>query len=130
MLRCNSGDPSNTGGIPLLFRDGRTMGKDKIVEFQVNGANSSLRLWEVTNPLSPVQQSFQFANGQLTFRIKSDSLRSFILFDPQSKYPEVTKTEVIKILIYNMLTLLNFDFYPSGFPGSGRTLGPVPPIYG
>jgi len=83
-------------GIPLLFRDGRTIGKDKIVEFQVNGANSSLRLWEVTNPLSPVQQSFQFADGQLTFRIKSDSLRSFILFDPQSKYPEVTKTEEIK----------------------------------
>ncbi len=83
-------------GVPLLFRDSRTIGKDKIIEFQVNGANSLLQLWEVTNPLSPVQQGFQFANGQLTFQIQSDSLRSFILFDPQSKYPEATKLEEIK----------------------------------
>lgn len=83
-------------GIPLLFRDGRTIGENKIVEFQVNGANSLLQLWEVTNPLSPVQQSFQFTSGQLTFRIQSDSLRSFILFEPQNKYPEVIKTEEVK----------------------------------
>ena len=83
-------------GVPLLFRDARTFGKDKIVEFQVKGANSALQLWEVTNPLSPMQQSFQFANGQFTFRIKSDSLRSFILFDPLNKYPEVTRTEEMK----------------------------------
>jgi hypothetical protein len=83
-------------GLPLLFRDSRTIGKDRIVEFQIKGANSLLQLWEVTNPLYPVQHSFQFANGLLTFRINSDSLRSFILFDPQNKYPEVTKTEAIK----------------------------------
>ena len=83
-------------GIPLLFRDCRTIGKDKVVEFQIKGASSMLQLWEVTNPLSPVQHSFQFANGLLTFRINSDSLRSFILFDPQNKYPEVTKTEEIR----------------------------------
>ncbi|MCX6219429.1 MAG: type IX secretion system sortase PorU [Bacteroidia bacterium] len=83
-------------GVPLLFRDGRAYGKDKIVEFQVNGANSLLQLWEVTNPLSPRQQSFQFTSGQLTFRIQNDSLRSFILFDPQNKYPEVIKTEEVK----------------------------------
>ncbi len=83
-------------GIPLLFRDSRTIGKDKIVEFKVHGANGLLQLWEVTNPLSPVQHNFQFTNGQLTFRIKSDSSRSFILFDPQNKYPGVTKIEEIK----------------------------------
>ena len=77
-------------GTPLLFRDGGTAGKNKLVEFQVDGANSSLVLWEVTNPLLPVQQTFQINNGLLTFRFLSDSLRNFLLFDPQNQYPAVT----------------------------------------
>ena len=83
-------------GTPLLFRDGGTAGKSKLVEFQVGGANSSLILWEVTNPLLPVQQTFQINNGLLTFRFRSDSLRNFLLFDPQNQYPPVTVKEEIQ----------------------------------
>ena len=83
-------------GSPLSFRDNRSRMNGKVVEFQVSGAIPGLQLWEVTNPLSPVQRSFQFSNGQLTFRATSDSLRNYLLFDPLSQYPGLKKVEEIQ----------------------------------
>ncbi|HWR99062.1 MAG TPA: type IX secretion system sortase PorU, partial [Prolixibacteraceae bacterium] len=83
-------------GIPLLIRDCRSIGSDKIVEYQVAGANAGLQLWEVTNPQLPVQSGYQVLNGLLTFRAGSDSLRSFLLFDPQNQYPGFSGSEEVK----------------------------------
>ncbi len=83
-------------GTPLLFRDGGTAWKNKLVEFQVGNPNVNLLLWEVTDPLKPVQRSFLINNGLLTFRFQSDSLRNFLLFDPQNPYPALTVREEIK----------------------------------
>jgi len=82
-------------GTPLIFRDGRTMGKNRVVAFQISGATSGLQLWDVTNSCQPVQIVYQFVNGMLSFRSQSDSLRSFVLFDPQGQYPGLTKKEDI-----------------------------------
>jgi len=83
-------------GAPLIFRDGRTVGSDKIVEYKVNGATAGLLVWEITNPLMPCRIVAQISNGQLTFKQKSDSLRSFILFDPQASYPVLTISGEVK----------------------------------
>ncbi len=83
-------------GIPLNFRDSRSVGKGKIVEFQIGSATSGLQLWEVTNSLSPAQIPFQLSNGQISFRAKSDSLRNYILFDPAGQYAGLTKTEDVQ----------------------------------
>jgi len=83
-------------GIPLLFRDGRTVGKNRLAEYQINGATAGLLLWDVTNPVSPSQTDFQLNSGLLTFRSGVDSLRNFVLFDPQGQYPGLTKTEEVK----------------------------------
>ena len=82
-------------GVPLLFRNSGIPKSDKIIEYQVNGAISGLQLWEVTNPLTPVQIAYQQNNGRLLFQTKSDSLRSFLLFDPLSQFPGMTKTEEV-----------------------------------
>jgi hypothetical protein len=83
-------------GIPLNFRDSRTVWKGKVAEFQISGASSGLQLWDITNPLSPSRLNYQLKNNQLTFRFKSDELRSFLLFDPQPLFPGVTKSEDVK----------------------------------
>lgn len=83
-------------GSPLIFRDSRTIGKGKIIEYQISGVTPGLQLWEVTNPLLPAQTYYQLTNGLLTFRAAGDSLRSFILFDPAGQYPGPTKTEEVK----------------------------------
>ena len=86
----------NYRGTPLIFRDGRTIGKDKIAEYMVKGATAGLLVWEITNPLLPSRVNYQLSNGQLSFRFKCDSLRTFLLFDPQAAYPGVTKSVEVK----------------------------------
>ena len=83
-------------GTPLLIRDGESAGKNKLVECRIGGATGGQLLWEVTNPASPVQKPYVMSNGQLTFRFRSDSLRQFLLFDPQNQYPGVTVTEEVR----------------------------------
>ena len=83
-------------GVPLVFRDGRTTGKGKTTEFQIAGASAGLQLWEVTNPSMPQQLNIQINKGSLVFRMTSDSLREFVLFDPQNTFPGVTKTEEVQ----------------------------------
>ncbi len=81
-------------GTPLLLRNSAIL-KDKIIEYQVNGAVAGLQLWEVTNPLSPIQTVYQLTGGRLSFQTKSDSLRSFLLFDPLGQFPGMSKTEEV-----------------------------------
>ena len=81
-------------GKPLVFRDSRNPGKN--VEYQINGALSGLQLWDITNPLQPVQMTCQIAGSTLFFRVSSDPHRQFILFDPAAQYPEFAVTEEVK----------------------------------
>lgn len=82
-------------GKPLEFRDSRIPGKDKIVEYQINGAVSGLQLWNIANALKPAQVTYQLVGGTLMFRSSADPLNRFILFDPTAQYPEPTvSTEV------------------------------------
>ncbi len=86
----------NYRGNPLLFRDSRSVGKTMTVEYQVAGVTSGLQLWEVTNPLSPRQIAYRTGANQLRFKVRNDTLRSFLLFDPTGQYPGCTKLEEAK----------------------------------
>ncbi len=83
-------------GTPLFISDSKSVKSGKIIEYQVVGGTPGLQLWEVTNPLLPVQTEYKVINGLLTFGIRSDSLRSFLLFDPQNQYPGLTRIEEVK----------------------------------
>lgn len=106
----------NYRGIPLIFRDGRQAGKNAIVEYRVTGATSGLVLWEVSNALLPRRINYQLINGQITFRQKSDSLRTFLLFDPQGSYPGVNKSGEVK----------NAEIFPNVVP---QYLLLTPPVF-
>lgn len=83
-------------GTSLLFKDSRSFHKSKFAEYQISGATPGLQLWEVTNPSQPVQTAFQLISGQLIFRSATDTLRSFLLFDPLGVYPGISKVEEVK----------------------------------
>jgi hypothetical protein len=83
-------------GTPLVFRESRNFGNDKITEYQINGVPAGLLLWDITNPLLPGQMNYQFNNGQIICRAKSDTLRNFLLFDPRGQYPGLTKIEEVR----------------------------------
>lgn len=89
-------------GTPLLFRDGRSLGKGKMAEYQIGGALPGLKIWDVTNPLSPVQINFSTLSGQITFRAGCDSLRNFLLFEPSATWPGVSKSaDVLNVDLLN-----------------------------
>lgn len=53
------------------------------VRYQVAQANEGLMVWDVTNPVSPVAQAFNFSGGTLSFGANTDGLiREFVAFDP------------------------------------------------
>jgi len=93
-------------GLQLIFRDGRSVGGNRSVEYRVSGASPGLQLWEISNPLSPCRINYQLSNDQLVFRQKSDILRCFLLFDPQGPYPGVTNAGVVPM----------FDLFPNEVP--------------
>jgi hypothetical protein len=86
----------NYRGSPLVFRDGKTLGSGKILEYRILGGVAGLQLWEITNPLSPQRISYQLNGSQLSFSCSNDGLRTFLLFDPGGPFPGVNKKGEVK----------------------------------
>lgn len=70
----------------LLFRDMESVGNGNIAEFRILGANQSTKVWDVTNPLSPVQIEGVYSGGTFTFRASADSLREYVAFNGNQFY--------------------------------------------
>ena len=75
----------------LIFQDSRSVGPDKISEFQITNAANNLKIWKITNPLSPVEIQSEITNNILRFKTATDSLHQFIAFDPLADFPELEK---------------------------------------
>lgn len=71
----------------LLFRDTRTVGTGNITEFRILDASSSLMVWDVTDPLNVKNLNTELDGTVLSFRVRTDSLRQFVAFDPAGNIP-------------------------------------------
>jgi len=86
----------NMQGGQLIFCDSRSVGSGNITAFQINNADARFKIWDITSPLKPAEiQSVPLANT-LSFKVKTDSLRRFIAFDPLSDFPTLEKGEELK----------------------------------
>lgn len=72
----------NVGSGQSIFSDKNSLGQSN-AKFTINNTNSSHQIWDITNPLSPIQQSFNVvgSNGEFQADV-SDTLHSFVVFDP------------------------------------------------
>ena len=69
-------------GSPLAFRNNQEAGTGAILKFDIQQATTGLHLWDVTNPLSPVMQQYASEpNNTLTFKVATDSIREYFLYD-------------------------------------------------
>jgi len=68
----------------LLFRDVLSVGKNKISEFDISNASSTVQVWEVTDPTNVKLQSTTSNGNTLSFEVATDSLREFIAFNGNS----------------------------------------------
>lgn len=67
-------------GMPLLFSDPAAVGAGRVAQFQISNANANIRVWDVTQPLVPIEMNTQIMNQQLLFVQPADSLKQYIAF--------------------------------------------------
>lgn len=63
----------------LLFRDWQSVGNN-VSEFVIGNANSSLQVWDVTEPLNPKRMQGDFIGSEFRFKNYSERLREYAAF--------------------------------------------------
>ncbi len=76
-------------GKPLLFSDPASVGAGQVAQFQISNATSNTRVWDVTQPLAPVEMNVQIMNQQLLFVQTADSLKQYIAFTDATALPPI-----------------------------------------
>lgn len=77
-------------GGQLHFRDPEISAAGNITEFTMLGANENLKVWNVTNLHKPSNISYNLDGERLSYRLATDSLQEFLVFDNNSFYQPVS----------------------------------------
>ncbi len=73
-------DLSMNGIGQLLFRDWLSVSTNNIGEFVIANAVSGMQVWDITDPLRPVEMKGNFGNGTFKFINSCDRLREYVAF--------------------------------------------------
>lgn len=68
----------------LLFRDWETVGGGNITEFRLQSASANTIVWEVTDPLNPVNISGALTGSEFRFVNSTERLREYVAFNNQN----------------------------------------------
>lgn len=68
----------------LDFRDVNSVGPGNVSTFEITNTPSDARVWEVTTVTNPRSVQGNLINGTMQFKVATDSLRTFIAFDPSN----------------------------------------------
>ena len=84
----------------LSFRDWNTVGNN-VCEFVIGNATSSTQVWDVTDPLNPVQMQGSFLNSQFRFLNSAESLHEYIAFNPGNALIPVNSGRIANQNLHN-----------------------------
>ena len=73
-------------GSQLQFRSQDVTGIGNISQYNITSANSTLKIWEVTNKYDVTEQSYSVNGSTISFVQASDSLRDYVVFDPSGSF--------------------------------------------
>lgn len=68
-------------GTQMAFRTLESVGQGNVTEFQIANTNSSVRVWEVTDPTNVSERTLNLQGSTASFKVETDSLREFIAFN-------------------------------------------------
>ncbi len=71
-------------GGQLAFRHLSTASMEVVSKYTLTKANNQVKIWHVTDPLTPEEVETTLSGTELAFAMKSDRLQQFIAFDGQS----------------------------------------------
>lgn len=81
-------------GNEMLFRNPEDSVATKTYNFQLMGANSSLQVWDVTNPVRPARVNGQMSGSAYSFKVRGNVKNEFVAFDGTSFRSPVLMGEV------------------------------------
>jgi len=91
----------------LLFRDKESAGFDQVVEFKINNAQPSLKVWDVTDPTSPRIMETSLSGNTASFKANASEIRQYIAFAGQEY---LSPDFVGQVEIQNLHSVSNIDF--------------------
>lgn len=69
-----------TGSDQLFFRDWESVGSSRIAEYRIQNVPAGAMVWDLTDPLTPVQISGGFDGTTYTFTRDASRLREYVVF--------------------------------------------------
>jgi hypothetical protein len=72
---------SMNGVNQLLFRDWTSVANGNTGEFVISNAITTTQVWDITNPLSPINMQGSFVNGNFRFVNNCSRLREYVCFN-------------------------------------------------
>jgi hypothetical protein len=85
----------------LPFRDWSAVGVGNIAEYQLANSSASTIVWEVTEPLQPLQMNGSLSNGIYRFTRPAERLREFIAFNPANAFIPIALGKVTNQDLHN-----------------------------
>ena len=95
---------SMTGNDQLLFRDWETTGPGNIVEFRLQAATNNTLVWDITDPLQPMNMIGILNGSEFRFINSSERLREYVAFNNQNYLVPETKGKVSNQDLHNSST--------------------------
>lgn len=73
----------------LAFRNINSIGSASISKFEINNSNENVKVWDISDPLTPILLESTFTSGETSIQVETDILKEFIAFDESNyKTPE------------------------------------------
>lgn len=94
-------------GNQMCFRDTQSVGTGNITNFIISNSNLNVKVWDVTNPVNPVNVSATNSSSQTSFVYDTDSLKQFIAFD-KSGYMSPTNVGAVNNQDLHFLSDIDF----------------------
>lgn len=96
-LRRNLVFPANGN---LSFRDWNSVGNN-IAEFIISNSSPGVMVWDITDPLAPINITVNFSNGETRFRNETSRLREYIAFSSDNFLQPVLSSRVANQDLHN-----------------------------
>jgi len=85
-LELNARRELKMNGNQMLFRDSESLANSINAKFIIRNSTSSIKVWDVSNPINVTQRNTTFSSNQTTFISAADSLKEYVAFNGDSYY--------------------------------------------
>lgn len=67
-------------GATAQYTDSKSVGNGNVTEFTIRSSADGVMIWDVTDPFVPESIKYTRTGGKMTFRLATDTLRTFVAF--------------------------------------------------